>query len=72
MNKNNYREMMEKLDHDIELQKLAVSVRMVNDEKLNELISSRNLLSSCRNELCLKCGKYKNEHLGACKDCRWE
>lgn len=25
-----------------------------------------------RNELCLQCGKYKNEHLGACEWCRWK
>ena len=24
-----------------------------------------------KNELCLHCGKYKNEHLGACKGCKW-
>ena len=28
-------------------------------------------LPDCVNELCLKCGKYREEHLGACKDCRW-
>lgn len=29
-------------------------------------------VESMRNELCLKCGKYKNAHLGNCKGCRWE
>lgn len=24
-----------------------------------------------KNELCLHCGKYKNEHLGACNGCKW-
>ncbi len=24
------------------------------------------------NELCLKCGDYKTEHLGACDGCRWK
>lgn len=28
-------------------------------------------LNDCRNELCLKCGKYKERHLGACDGCRW-
>jgi len=28
--------------------------------------------SCCRNELCLSCGKYENEHLGACDGCRWK
>ena len=25
----------------------------------------------CVNELCLKCGAYHEEHLGACDSCRW-
>lgn len=25
-----------------------------------------------RNELCLKCGKYKEAHLDACDGCRWK
>ena len=26
---------------------------------------------TCVNELCLQCGHYKQEHEGACADCRW-
>lgn len=26
----------------------------------------------CRNELCMKCGRYREKHLGACDGCRWE
>ena len=29
-------------------------------------------LRNCVNELCYKCGEYKNAHLGACDGCRWE
>ena len=29
-------------------------------------------LKDCRNELCLKCGEYKQRHLGACDGCRWK
>lgn len=25
----------------------------------------------CRNELCLRCGNYKQAHNGACDGCRW-
>lgn len=32
---------------------------------------ARAELKECANELCLKCGAYRNEHLGACNDCRW-
>lgn len=28
-------------------------------------------LWNCRNELCLRCRKYKESHLGACDDCRY-
>lgn len=29
-------------------------------------------LKCCRNELCLRCGSYKQAHLGACDGCRWK
>ena len=29
-------------------------------------------LKDCRNELCLRCGEYKQRHLGACDGCRWK
>lgn len=28
-------------------------------------------LADCRNELCLRCGQYKERHNGACEGCRW-
>ena len=31
----------------------------------------RRDLKDCRNELCLRCGQYKQRHLGACDGCRW-
>lgn len=29
-------------------------------------------LRDCVNELCLKCGNYREQHLGACNGCRWK
>lgn len=29
-------------------------------------------LNDCRNELCLKCGNYRESYLGACDGCRWK
>ena len=29
-------------------------------------------LRDCVNELCYKCGNYREEHLGACDGCRWK
>lgn len=31
----------------------------------------RTDLKDCRNELCLRCGQYKQRHLDACEGCRW-
>lgn len=32
---------------------------------------SNQFLKAAVNELCLLCEKYKDEHNGACNDCRW-
>ena len=29
-------------------------------------------LKDLRNELCWRCGEYKNKHLGSCDGCRWK
>lgn len=44
--------------------------------ELNEFLRDKIMklqrdLKDCRNELCLKCGNYKQKHLGACDGCRW-
>lgn len=38
--------------------------RPTNKELLKEL-------KNCRDELCLKCGRYRESYLGACDDCRY-
>lgn len=35
-------------------------------------IAAMKDLEVCRNELCLRCGAYKQRHLGACDGCRWK
>ena len=37
----------------------------------NELVAVEKMFRDCRNELCSKCGRYKEAHLGACDKCRW-
>lgn len=39
-------------------------------EEADQVFRERLIL--CRNELCLRCGNYKNQHLGACDGCRWK
>lgn len=46
------------------VRKLIVEAKADHDRLVSEL-------RDCRNELCLKCGAYKERHLGACDGCRW-
>ena len=43
----------------------------VEDFPAADVASGRDYLD-CRNELCLRCGEYKQRHLGACDGCRWK
>ena len=29
-------------------------------------------MKDCVNELCIKCGRFPNNHLGACDACKWK
>lgn len=46
-------------------------VSAFNDGYAQGVANTMRQLRDCRNELCLKCGDYKNAHKGACDDCRW-
>ena len=46
------------------IKKLWIALRSENTQLKRDL-------KDCRNELCLKCGDYKQRHLGACDGCRW-
>ena len=37
----------------------------------DEFAKLKRDLKDCRNELCLKCGNYRQAHHGACDGCRW-
>ena len=42
-------------------------------EKLRkQLEQAKSELAAMRNELCCKCGNYREAHNGACGGCRWE
>lgn len=36
-----------------------------------ELHEAKSELNAMRNELCCKCGNYREAHNGACDGCRW-
>ena len=42
------------------------------ETKLEELHEAKSELNAMRNELCCKCGNYKQAHNGACDGCRWK
>lgn len=42
-------------------------------EKLRkQMEQTKSELNAMRNELCYKCGNYKQAHNGACDGCRWK
>lgn len=41
------------------------------NEAADEIEEISKELTTCRNELCLRCGEYQQRHLGACDGCRW-
>lgn len=41
------------------------------DDVYKELQEIKNCLRSCRNELCIYCGKYKTQS-NWCSDCKWK
>ena len=49
---------------------LRPEARTAQPHELNSKLQRE--LNDCRNELCLKCGKYSEAHLGACDGCRWK
>lgn len=41
-----------------------------NQQRIIRGLEAEN--ADIRNELCLKCGKYKTAHLGSCDGCKWK
>ena len=42
------------------------------DEARKQLHEAKSELAAMRNELCYKCGNYREAHNGACDGCRWK
>ena len=47
-------------------------LRMVLASACKERDEARKELHESKNELCCKCGNYREAHNGACDGCRWE
>ena len=41
-------------------------------EDYRKVMEMESDFHDCVNELCLKCGNYREEHNGACDGCRWQ
>ena len=47
-------------------------LRMALASACKERDEMKKELDAMRNELCCKCGKYREAHNGACDGCRWK
>ena len=47
-------------------------LRMALASACKERDELKKELAAMRNELCFKCGNYREAHNGACGGCRWE
>ena len=44
----------------------------MNEQEMKDKIKRlQREVNHCRNELCLKCGNYRESYLGACDGCRF-
>ena len=50
---------------------LCAVIRIDLKEHEPARLEAESNFHDCVNELCLKCGKYHEEHNGACDGCRW-
>ena len=55
-----------------ELRMALASACKERDESRKQLHDAKSELNAMRNELCCKCGKYREAHNGACDGCRWK
>lgn len=42
------------------------------DDVYSDLQEIEDCLKTCKNELCIFCGRYSKAHEGACEGCRWK
>lgn len=57
---------------DVVAYKLDAAFAYAVDQAADRLAADQAKLAAMRNELCQRCGRYKEAHLGACDGCRWK
>ena len=55
-----------------EFNKILEDIKKRDIDMLVEIENLKAELHDCVNELCLRCGRYRQEHMGACDGCRWK
>jgi hypothetical protein len=46
-------------------------IEKIEEQQKNVIEKYKRQLKDCVNELCYRCGDYKEEHLGRCNGCKW-
>ena len=73
--KRNIAELHEIMERQAESNARLIAEALKKDEEIGqlqeELNEAKSELDAMRNELCCKCGKYREAHNGACDGCRW-
>lgn len=74
--KKNIAELHEIMERQAESNARLIAEALKKDEEIGqlqeELYHAQAERYAMRNELCYKCGKYREAHNGACDGCRWE
>ena len=60
------------MDGKNEIDNVIMRLKLVKIELEAAYNALQTELRDCRNELCLRCGSYREKHLGACDGCRWK
>ena len=73
--KKNIAELHEIMERQAESNARLIAEALKKDEEIGqlqeELNEAKSELAAMRNELCFKCGNYRDAHSGACDGCRW-
>ena len=73
--KKNIAELHEIMERQAESNARLIAEALKKDEEIGrlqgELSQAKAERDAMRNELCYKCGKYREAHNGACDGCRW-
>ena len=74
--KKNIAELHEIMERQAESNARLIAEALKKDEEIGqlqeELNEAKSELDAMRNELCFKCGNYREAHNGACDGCRWK